>query len=162
MKKYLVVLLSVLLLAGCGETVPTAETIMDEWEIPVAAKPREISLELPGEALVCAMESDAGRLYFGDSYEIAVQTLPAGDLDATVEELTGFSRDRVTLLQSRQGEVDRWEFAWASAGETGERIGRGVLLDDGDYHYCMTVLQDAEVTDCQIVWSEVFRTFELA
>ena len=51
--------------------------------------------------------------------------------------------------------------ARSTAGEQGERLGRGVILDDGDYHYCLTVLQDADVTDCQIVWSEVFRTFDL-
>lgn len=161
MKKCMLVLICALLLAGCGTVEPTMETVADVWEIPVAAKPREITLDLPGEALVCAMESDTGRLYFGDSYEIVVQTVPSGDLDATVEELTGFERDRVTVIQTRTGDVDRWEFAWATAGEQGERLGRGVILDDGDYHYCMTVLQDADVTDCQIVWSEVFRTFEL-
>lgn len=161
MKKCAVVLLAVLLLSGCGTTQTMVETVSDEWEIPVAAKPREIALELPGEALACAMESDTGRIYFGDSYEICVQTLSSGDLGATVEELTGFDRERVTMLQTQTGDVDRWEFAWATAGEPGERLGRGVILDDGDYHYCMTVLQDADVTDCQIVWSEVFRTFDL-
>lgn len=152
--------MAALLLTGCG-AVPTMETIADEWEIPVAARPREISLELPGEALSCAMESDTGRMYFGDSYEISVQTMAAGDLNATVEEITGFSRDGLTVMQTRNDDIKRWEFVWASAGEQGERLGRGVILDDGDYHYCLSVLQDADVTDCQIIWSEVFRTFDL-
>lgn len=160
MKKCLLIALCALLLCGCS-TVEVMETVADEWEIPVAARPREISLELPGEALTCAMQSDTGRMYFGDSYEISVQTMTSGDLNATLEALTGFSRNNVTVMQTRNDGVDRWEFAWAAAGERGDRIGRGVILDDGDYHYCMTVLQDADVKDCQIVWSEVFRTFEL-
>ena len=53
-----------LLLAGCG-TAETAETVADVWEEPVMASPSQIHLELPGEALECAMESDTGRLYPG-------------------------------------------------------------------------------------------------
>lgn len=161
MRVLLVCLLAGLLLCGCG-AAETMETVADEWIIPVAAKPREISLELPGEALACAMESDSGRLYYGDSYEVSVQTLSSGDLDATLGEITGFPREELTVMQTRTGDVKRWEFAWAAAGEKGERIGRGVIMDDGEYHYCLTVLQDADVDDCQIVWSEVFRSFDLA
>lgn len=160
MKKLLACLMVVPLLCGCGAEM-TMETISDEWEIPVAAKPREINLELPGEALACAMESDTGRMYFGDSYEVVLQTLPSGDLNATLENLTGFSREELSVMQTRSGEVNRWEFVWAAAGEKGDRVGRGVVMDDGDYHYCLSVLQDADVTDCQIIWSEVFRTFNL-
>lgn len=160
MKKLLVLFLAALLLAGCG-TVETMETIADEWEIPVAAKPKEIQLNLPGEALACAMESNTGRMYFGDSYEISVQTLSSGDLNATLEDITGFSREDLTVMETKEGELKRYEFVWASAGEAGERLGRGIILDDGDYHYCLSVLQDADVTDCQIIWSEVFRTFDL-
>lgn len=161
MRVLLVCMLAGLMLCGCG-AVETMETVADEWIIPVAAKPKEINLELPGEALACAMESDSGRLYYGDSYEVSVQTLASGDLDATLGEITGFPREELTVMQTRSGDVKRWEFAWAAAGEKGDRIGRGVILDDGEYHYCLTVLQDADVTDCQVVWSEVFRSFEVA
>lgn len=160
MKKWFVILASALLLSGCG-TVETMETVADEWVIPIAAKPRQIALDLPGEALACAMESDTGRIYFGDSYEVCVQTRTSGDLNATLEDITGFSREELTVMQTRDGDADRWEFVWATAGENGDRLGRGVILDDGEYHYCLSVLQDAEVKDCQIIWSEVFRTFEL-
>ena len=161
MKKIVLVFLAALLLAGCGQT-PAAETVADVWEEPISvAAPREIRLELPGEAVACAMESDTGRLYFGDGYEVMVQTLSSGDLDATIRELTGFDREDITVIQSQAEDPKRWEFAWAAAGEGGERIGRGVVLDDGNYHYCLTVLQDAQVEDCQIIWSEVFNSFEL-
>ena len=66
MKKIGLMLLAALLLAGCGQ-VEAAETVADVWEEPVAvAAPREVRLELPGEAVACAMESDTGRLYFGE------------------------------------------------------------------------------------------------
>ncbi len=159
----LILVLAALLLSGCGSGAEqTMETIADEWEIPVMAAPRQTSLELPGEALACAMESDSGRMYYGDCYEVMVTTRPAGDLNATLEDITGFSREDLTVMQTQSGTPERWEFAWVSAGENGERLGRGVILDDGDYHYCLSVLQDADVQDCQVVWSEVFRSFELA
>lgn len=162
MKKIGLMLLAALLLAGCGQ-VEAAETVADVWEEPVAvAAPREVRLELPGEAVACAMESDTGRLYFGDGYEVMVQALTGGDLDSTIRELTGFDREDITLIQTRAEAPQRWEFAWAAAGEAGERVGRGVVLDDGNYHYCLTVLQDADDDDCQIIWSEVFNTFQLS
>lgn len=160
MKKIWIFLLCAVMLSACG-TTETMETIADEWVIPVAAKPKEIALELPGEAMACAMESDTGRMYFGDTYEVSVQTRTAGDLNATVEELTGFSKDEITVMQTWNGDVKRWEFVWATAGENGDRLGRGMILDDGDYHYCLTVLQDADVKDCQIIWSEVFHSFDV-
>ena len=161
MKKYGMMFLAALLLAGCGQ-VEAAETVADLWEEPISvAAPRETRLELPGEAVACAMESDTGRLYFGDGYEVMVQTLTGGDLDATILELTGFEREDITLIQTQAEVPQRWEFAWASAGERGEQVGRGVVLDDGNYHYCLTVLQDADDDDCQIIWSEVFNTFDL-
>lgn len=160
MKKLCIVLMAVMVLSGCAAS-QTFETVADSWEIPVAARPREISLQLPGEAMACAMESDTGRIYYGDSYEVTVQTLSAGDLNSTLEEITGFAREDLTVMQTQSGDIQRSEFVWASAGEKGDRLGRGMILDDGDYHYCLTVLQDADVTDCQIIWSEVFHSFDL-
>ena len=159
MKKMLLIVLTALVLAGCSQA-PAAETVMDVLEEPVLAQPREVRLELPGETVACAMESDSGRLYLGDGYEVMVQTLPGGDLDATIRSLTGFSREDITVMQTGQ-EPKRWEFAWAAAGERGERVGRGVVLEDGSYHYCLSVLQDADDDDCQIIWSQVFATFSL-
>ena len=160
MKKLLFVLLAVFFLAGCAQE-EAAETVADVWEEPVLAQPKQIHLELPGETVACAMESDSGRIYLGDGYEVMVQTLPGGDLDATIRSLTGFDREDITVLQTCSQEPERWEFAWAAAGERGERVGRGVVLDDGSYHYCLSVLQDAEDDDCQIIWSQVFATFSL-
>lgn len=161
MKKMWIAVLAALLLAGCGQ-VETAETVADVFEEPVMAAPSQIRLELPGEALECAMESDTGRLYLGNGYDVMVQTLSGGDLDATVRELTGFSSDEITVMQTRREYPKRWEFAWAAAGEGGDRIGRGVVIDDGNYHYCLSVLQDADAPESQIVWSEVFHSFALS
>lgn len=161
MKKIWLVLVLLLFLCGCG-VEETMETIADEWVVPVMAQPKSIRLAVPGEASVCTMESDTGRLYIGDCYEIAVQTLSAGDLDATLRSLTGFSGDELTVLRTTDGNAKRYEFVWTAAGERGDRLGRGIILDDGDYHYCLTVQRDMELPrDCQVVWSEIYQSFGL-
>ena len=160
MKKYVLIFLTALLLTGCAQA-DVGETVADVWEEPVQViAPRETRLEFPGETVASAMESDSGRLYLGDGYEVMIQTLSGGDLDATIRTLTGFERKDITVIQTQEDPA-RWEFAWASAGEQGERLGRGVVLDDGNYHYCLSVLQDIDDDDCQIIWSEVFNTFQL-
>ena len=157
----LAVLAAGLMLWGC-QAEPTLETIADEWVQSVMAQPRQISVNLPDGALAPVLESDSEQVYLSDDYEIIIETLSAGDLNATVEHLSGYSRDNVTLVRTQQGDADRYEFVWASAGENGDRLGRAVILDDGDYHYCMSVLRDADTTKTsQIVWSDVFDSFSL-
>ena len=95
----------------------------------------------------------------GQDYEIIQETLASGNLNATIETLCGYSKDQLTVLQTRQDDLDRYEFVWTTAGERGELLGRAVILDDGDYHYCMTVLRDAE--ESIVVWQDVFASFAL-
>lgn len=161
MKKWLIFGLLAIFLTGCTPE-PTMETISDTLEEPVMAEPREISVRLPGEASIPAIESDAGRVYTCGDYDLAIQTLEGGDLDGTVRSLTGFGREELTVLETEQDGVKRYDFVWASAGDEGEQLGRGVILDDGSYHYTMTVLRDAEPTESlQVVWSDVFGSFSL-
>lgn len=150
-----------LLLCGCGAE-ETWETISDEPAVAVMAQPREIMVELPGEAALPAMETEGQRLYISEDYEICVQTLNGGDLDKTIRTLSGYSREDLTVMETSLNGIDRYEFVWAAAGETGDRIGRGIILSQDGYHYTLTVLRDADTTeDSQIVWDDIFRSFQL-
>ena len=161
MKKYLWMLLPVLLLCGC-RAEETMETISDEILLPVMAQPRDISVELPGEAALPVVENDAGRLYLCDEYEIVLQTLDAGDLSRTMQTMSGMDRDQLAVMETMAGDAKRYEFVWTSAGEQGEQLGRAVVLDDGTYHYCLSVLRSAEKADkSQIHWNRVFQSFKL-
>lgn len=161
MKKYCVLLLMGLLLCGCTSQ-ETMETISDEILVPVMAQPRNIAVELPGEAALPVVENDAGRIYLCDEYEIVLQTLDGGDLDRTMQTVSGLERDQLTIMETFADDVNRYEFVWTSAGERGEQLGRGVILDDGSYHYCLSVLRNAEKADkSQINWNQVFGTFKL-
>ena len=92
-----------------------------------------------------------------DVWEEPVMAAPS-----QIRALTGFSKEEITVVQTRRDYPKRWEFAWATAGETGDRIGRGVIIDDGNYHYCLSTLLDVDAPESQIVWSEVFNSFELS
>ncbi len=159
--KILCLLLLPLLLGGCG-TQETFETISDDLVAPVMAQPREISVRLPDNAVAPVLESDAQQVYMSEQYEIVIEQLSGGDLNATIQTLSGYGKDQLTVMQTRQGSADRYEFVWVSAGERGDRLGRAVILDDGMYHYCLSVLRDAAtVENSQVVWSDVFQSFTL-
>lgn len=156
--KMLLILMAVLL---CGCTAQeTFETISDEPVQVVMARPREISVRLPDNAVAPVLESEAEQVYMCEDYEIVIQTLSSGDLDATVRSICGYSRDRLTVMETQWDDVTRYEFVWAAAGEKGDRLGQAVILDDGNHHYCMSVLRDAQ-TVSQVVWRDVFGSFTL-
>lgn len=158
MKRCICALLLVVFLCGCGAE-ETLETISDEWVVPAMAQPREVTVRLPDNALMPVLEQEGRQLYMGDGYELMLETQSSGDLDATIRHLSGFEKENLTVIQTQQDGADRYDFVWTAAGEKGDRLGRGVILDDGDYHYCLSVLRDAEAT--RIVWQDVFDSFAL-
>lgn len=162
MRMIAVLVCCVFLLCGCTKEAEVFETVSDDLVSPVMAQPREISVNLPDNAVAPVLESSSEQMYLSEEYEIVIEKLSAGDLNATVQTLSGYDKSELTILETQQGSVTRYEFVWASAGEQGDRLGRAVVLDDGNYHYCMSVLRDAQSTKTsQIVWDEVFGSFSL-
>lgn len=161
MKICWIMIVVAVLLCGCSAE-ETLETISDEVVAPVMAQPREITVRLPEGVVAPVMESDGEQVYLCEDYEIVMETLSAGDLNATIQTLSGYTRDQLTVMETQADGIKRYEFVWAAAGEMGDRLGRAVVLDDGIYHYCMSVLRDAEGEErSQIVWNDVFSSFVL-
>ena len=158
MKRWLWMIVLAVLLCGC-KAEETLETVSDEWMVPAMAQPREISVRLPENTVLPVMEQDGRKLYMGQDYEIMLETLASGDLNATICSVSGFEKEQLTILETRQADAERYDFVWTTTGEGGERLGRAVILDDGNYHYCMTVLRDAE--ESVVVWQDVFSSFAL-
>lgn len=159
--KFAVLVFIMLMLCGCSAE-ETFETISDEPVQAVMAQPREVAVRLPDNAVAPVLESDTQQVYLSDEYEIVIETLASGDLDRTIRALSGYGKDRLTVMETQWDDVTRHEFVWVTTGEQGERLGRGVILDDGNYHYCMSVLRDAQNPKMsQIVWSDVFASFTL-
>ena len=161
MKIVLLVLLAVLL-AGCSKT-EVYETVNDEMIQSVSAQPREILFDLAQEPVMPAMESDSGTLYLCGDFDVLVHTCQSGDLQNTVKEVSGFLPEELTVIQTGNGEVDRYEFVWTSATDLGQQIGRATVLDDGNYHYILSATVDAElIEEYQEIWNGIFESFQLA
>ena len=157
----IICILLCLLLTGCGAE-ETIETVSDDLIQPVMVQPGNISVELPGETALPVVENDNGRVYVCNDYEIVLQTLAAGDLEETLKTVSGLSKDDLTVVETFLDGVSRYEFVWAAAGENGDYLGRGVVLDDGNYHYCLSILRDAEGTEkSQVNWDQVVSSFRL-
>lgn len=162
MRKYAIFLLLSLLLAGCAAE-ETFETVADEWVQSVAAPVRDVNLTLPEDAAAPVSAGEKGVLYQCDGYEIMVETLSSGDLEATIREVTGYSRENLTVLETRTGDVKRYDMIWSCLGEQGQQLCRGCILDDGNYHYVLTALAEAErAGEYEEIWNELFSGYSLS
>ena len=159
---WIVLPLAALLLSGCGAQ-ETFETVSDVQVQSVSATARQVLLTLPEEAAVCVFEdAKAGSLYLCDGYSISLQTLQGGDLDRTLRHVTGYGREQLTLMQTRQGETKRYECVWSAAGEGEDQVGRAVILDDGSYHYVLTAMTgESHAGELAETWQEIFGSFGL-
>lgn len=160
MRKVLYLLVGCLLLTGCSAR-ETFEHIGDDYlqETPVK---QQMLCALPEDASAQTVQSAYGQLYFCDGYEITMQTLPAGDLDRTLRELTGYGKENLTVMETGLTSAARYDCVWTAAGEGGDMVGRAAVLDDGNYHYCMTVMaSQSEAAELRDEWKALFDSFKL-
>ena len=122
MRKLWVLVMLAVVLAGCGAE-PTVETVADEIVLAESVM-KEITMELPGETVLPVMQTDTGKLYICEDFEVSVETLPGGDLGRTVGLLTGFGLEDVTVMQTTAGDRIRYDLAWSCLGEMGPEVGR--------------------------------------
>ncbi len=161
MKKLCIVILACLVLCGCT-AAPTFENVEDVYAKDPVPEPRQILLEIPAEASAQVLQSDSGKLYLCDGYEVAVQTFFAVDLEQTMRAVTGFGTEGLTVMETSTSEIDRYECAWSAAGEGGDTIARAIVLDDGDYHYCLTIMAPSgNVSKLSSQWQSVAASFRL-
>ena len=152
MKKIVVILLVVLCLMGC--TAETFEKVEDELVQQVMHPQKKVNIAL--EDGVIAIHSGENTIYLCDGYEVTVQTHSSGNLSATLKEITGFEKEELTVYMTKEDDLDRYECAWASAGENGDVTGRAVVYDDGSHHYCVTVMADANDAQALLpAWNEI-------
>ena len=160
--KIITFILQAVLLTGCGKA-EVYETVTDEMVQAVSAEPREVLFDLAQEPVLPAMESDSGTLYLCGDFDVVVHTCQSGDLSSTVKEVSGFLPEELTVIQTGNGEVERYEFVWTSATDLGQQIGRATILDDGNYHYLLSATVDAElIEEYQEIWNGIFESFQLA
>ena len=161
MKRIGLILVLTWLLAGCA--APGSFEVIGDVYAPVEVpKPAQMVITLPKEAAFATLASDNGSLYFCDGYEIAVETLPSGNIEQTFLEITGYRAEDLTCFVTEDGQCERYECVWTSVGEGSSQIGRAVILDDGTYHYCVSVMADAlDAGALQESWRELFGSIVL-
>ena len=143
LKKLAAMVLLSLVLTGCAAE-PVFESVTDVY-VDTAPDPGIVRVMVPEKAAVLTAAGETeSQLYFCDGYTLTVQTLAGGDLDRSIRNLTGYGRDRLTVLETMREGIRCYTCAWTSAGESGDQVGRLVLLDDGCYHYAVTVMATAE------------------
>lgn len=151
-----------MLLGGCGAQ-QTFETLADAEVLEVIAPMASLEVEIPEGATVLAMNAQLqGRVYLCPEYVMAVQTFSAGNLDETIRQVSGFHKEDVTLLQTRMENLNRYDWVWTAVEEDGDVICRAAIVDDGAYHYAVSVSAPAEnVGQLEQQWEQVFSSIKL-
>ena len=140
MKKILCLATLVILLTGCASK-PALETIADEPVQSVSATAQQILLDLPGNAKLEAMGGESqDKLYLCDGFTVSVQTMEAGDLDKTLRTATGYGAEDLMLMKTDTPAGKCYRCVWAAAGEGQTQVGKTCIVDDGSYHYVLTVM----------------------
>lgn len=140
MKKVCLIATLLLLLSGCGSQ-DAFETVADVQAAPVSAPVQQILLQLPQDAAMQTMQSsDGAKLYLCDGYTVTVQTMASGDLEKTLRTATGYEKDDLALMETVDTAGKRYECVFPTAGEGHTQMGRVCIVDDGSYHYVLTVM----------------------
>lgn len=163
MKIFLCLVLTLVLLTGCQQP-KDFETMSDAYIEPDLPQPKEVFLQLPEDAAKAVLEADdTGTLYLCDGYSVTLQTLPAGNLDATLREVTGYGAQKVQLWERKEANHTHYVCVWTAAGEGGDQMGKTTILDDGNYHYVLTVMAAAEDAGALAeTWQLIIDSFNIA
>lgn len=162
MKKCILILILLGMLSGCAAP-EVYETVSDTLETTPAAKPMQMILDMPQEAAQPTLQKETTeKLYHCDGYTLSLQTLAGGDLEKTLKTVTGRSREELTVIETRADHGSRYDCVWTAAGETGLQLGRACVLEDGNYHYVLSVMAPEEETGrLREVWQNLFETCRL-
>ena len=155
MKKIVLVLLCMLCLTGCSAE-ETMETIADDMAISAGAVASEIGISFDDTDAALFCGADGSKLYLCDGYSVVVQTLEGGDIAKSVQTITGFAKENLTVMQTEKDGLLSYEYAWCTTGEGEDQICRGLILDDGAYHYAVTVMADyTQAGQLQDTWQSI-------
>ena len=139
MKKLFGLLLITSMLLGCGAE-ETFEVVEDVIPVESVAVPQQFFVSLPDEAMTPTFQGDGEELYVCQGYTISKQIQDSGDMEKTVNTLTGHSQEDIQIIKTFYDNCDRYDLVWTAAGEEGLQLGRACILDDGNYHYILSTL----------------------
>ncbi len=161
MKRLCVVILLLVLTCGCAKQT-VYETMSDNLQ-QITAEPLDVILDLPDEVAVSVFSNGNGNeIYISNDYTVETYLMPAGDMRKTVLEITGFDMEDVSILQTQADGIKRYECTWTSTGEGELQACRATILDDGNYHYVLTVIGDqTAASEHSEEWKQIFKSYML-
>ena len=144
MKIVIILMVLTMLLTGCAAQ-ETFETVQNIIPVEPVASPQQFFASLPEEAAAPTFQDgDREELYVCQDYCISKQILDGGDMRKTLLAVTGKNQEELELIKTKDALWDRYDFVWTSAGEEGLQLGRACLLDDGNFHYVLSVMAQEE------------------
>lgn len=163
MKKWIIGMMLLLGVTLCGcNGAESFEVIADSFIDSSKAEPAKMVLSLPDEVTLSVMSGSDWQYYEGEHYQIVLQTYPSGNLDQTLQQVTGYSKEHLNVMELSATNIDKYFCAWSSVSEEGEVVGRCTVLDDGVYHYCLSILVDADMSgEVRDTVNAVFATYSL-
>ena len=161
MKKLIIISLLFLFLCGCAKETEF-ETISDVDSYP-SNEPSEVTFILPEEASVQTMEDgDGNHIYICENYCVETYTFPSGDIGDTIQKVSGFAKDDITVLKRENGDIKRYECTWSSAGEGDLQVCRASVLDDGNFHYVLSASgNQLSVSSFEDQWQSMFSSYSI-
>lgn len=160
----LAVCLVTLCLVGCSTAQePVMETIGPEAYQDFGAKPvaAQIHVLVPEQAVSEAIaDGQNGMVYTWEDHTLILQTRDSGNIQATVEALTGQDYDNLTVMSRNKGDLTYYQTVWSATGEGQINLGRALIADDGAYHYCLSLVSP-EDSDAQQVYDSLCASFSL-
>ena len=163
MKKLVMLMIGILFLSGCSMQ-NTMETISDSVDVQVVAPVKELKIDLPAEAgTPTLLANDGSKFYECDGYTLCVQTLESGDLTRSLKEITGFDKENLMVMERELGGIKQYDCVWSAAGENGDYVGRALIIDDGNYHYTVTVMAEFEQAGTMSEqWKKLFNSVRIS
>lgn len=163
MKKLVWLLLLMICCAGCANTTdPVMETVSDEIVEPVAAEPKPMAVWLPdGAAAQTMADGEVGECYTWGACELSIRTLDGGDIRATLKALTGLDPERLTVMEYERDGLQLYQTVWSMTGEEGVSLGRCMVADDGNYHYCISLVSP-ETADVGEDYARICASLDLS
>lgn len=156
-------ILVILCFTGCQKDTAVWETVSDQIYLSVDGKiPVQLTMDFsaPADAVQAADALSSGAVYqqAEGKYEIMQETLQ-GAAESAIKRMTGFSKDELTVMETKEFNMARYDFVWTAASEQGQQVCRGVVFDDGTYCYTLT-FQTAEENGgaLQACMDEVFAS----
>lgn len=160
MRKLMLILALCVLLTGCSSTA-TYETLGPIQHVSeMVPQMLKVRFHLPEDAVQDVFCGGENWVYQCEEYLLLTQTIESGNLSRTIELLSGFSPENLTILESSPDGIDRYDWVWSAVGEDGDVICRASVLDDGNFHYCLAVFTSASnAGGLTEEWNGLFSSF---